>query len=86
MSKYIGKRKLFKILNQCAPCQMKMKDCKYEFVIGDECISYVANNFQFYIFARSYGTEFIYKVNKLSDFFDYYTVLEEKICPVFIEK
>ena len=86
MSKYIGKRKLFKILNQRVPCQIKMKDCTYEFGIGDECISYVANNFQFYIFVHSYGTEFVYAVNKLSDFFDYYTVFEEKIHPVFVEK
>jgi hypothetical protein len=86
MSKYIGKRILFKILNQCAPCNMKMKDCDYDNLFGDECVSYVSDNFQFCIFSHSYGKEFIYTVYKISNFFDGYTVFEEKIHPVFIEK
>ena len=86
MPKYIGKRKLVKILQQCAPYSFKMKDCDYDNWFGDECVSYVANNLQFCIFARSYGAEFCYIVNKISDLFDYCPVFEEKIHPIFIEK
>ena len=85
MSKYVGKRKLYKVLRKCAPYDFKMKDCDYDNWFDDECVSYVANGLQFCVFAYSYGTEFVYKINKLSDFLIYYTIFEEKICPVFIE-
>ena len=85
MSKYIGKRKLFKILNQRVPCTFKMKDCTYEFWRGHEYLSYVANNFQFYIASHSYGQQFIYTVYKISEFFDYDIVYEEELRPIFIE-
>ena len=86
MSKYIGKRKLFKILKQRVPCTFKMKDCKYEFWRGDEYLSYVENHFQFCIASHSYGKEFIYTVYKISDCFDYDIIHEEQIHPIFIEK
>ena len=85
MSKYIGKRKLCKILQQCSQYSFRMKDCDYDNWFGDECVSYIANGLQFCIFAYSYGAEFVYRIDKLSDFFNHYTVFEEKICPVFIE-
>lgn len=83
MSKYIGKRKLFKILKQRVPCTFKMKDCEYENWFRDESISYVANNLQFCINSHEYGNEFIYTVYTVSDCD---IVYEEKICPIFIGK